>query len=50
MNIFTLNISLSDKLETDKRKRREANACVALHQMTEHGRNELQYLGSKKEV
>lgn len=33
---------MSDKLEADKRERREANVCVALHQMTEHGRNELQ--------
>lgn len=32
---------MSDKLEADKRER-EANACVALHQTTEHGRNELQ--------
>lgn len=39
---------MSDKLEADKRERREANACFALHLMTEHGKKELQQLGSKK--
>lgn len=43
MHTFTLNIFfVSDKLKADERERREANACVALHQVTEHGRNELQ--------
>lgn len=43
MHTFTLNIFfMSGKLEADKRERREANAWVALYQMTEHGRNEFQ--------
>lgn len=39
---------MSDKLEADKRERREANACFTLHLMTEHAKKELQQLGSKK--
>lgn len=30
------------------REKKKVNACVAFHQMAEHGRNELQQLGSKK--
>lgn len=46
--IYTVFFFMSDKLEADKRERREANACFTLHLMTEHGKKELQQLGSKK--
>lgn len=50
VHTFALNnFFMSNKLEANKRERKKkVNACVAFHQMAEHGRNELQQLGSKK--
>lgn len=49
MHTFTPNFfSCLTSWKLIKEKEEKPNACFALHQMTEHGKKELQQLGSKK--